>query len=123
VARIDTLLAGRAAEKVMDSPLSSGAGDDLRKATRWAVWGLYHLGFEQDRVGITSLDTSSPQAAVQAAAQQPHLWEHVKDFLEERDERVRETLHQNKSVLRALQRALEKHKTLFMEEIADIVEN
>jgi ATP-dependent Zn protease len=123
VARIDTLLAGRGAEKVMDSPLSPGAGDDLRQATRWAVWGLYHLGFEQDRVGITSLNASSPQAAVRAAAQQPHLWKHVQDFLEERDAQVHKTLNQHKSTLRALQKKLIDEETLFRNEIAAIVES
>jgi len=128
--RIAVMLGGRAAEKIVFEDVTSGAGDDLKKATQLVrrmvcQWGM------SDKVGPVTFRQGEPHPFLGREMAEP------KDFSEETariiDEEVRriiqameakasEILTSNREKLDALTEGLLENESLSGEEIEEILE-
>jgi cell division protease FtsH len=127
--RIAIMLGGRAAEKVMFDDITSGAGDDLKKATQLArrmvcQWGM------SDKVGPVTFrqGETHPFLGREIAEQKDFseetarlIDEEVRGIIQGMEEKARKILESNRDKLDALARGLLEHETLSREEIDDLL--
>ncbi len=117
IAEVDTLLGGRAAEEVFIKEISTGAGNDLERATdiikamvsmygMSEVAGLMVLEKQQNRFipGASSKDYSEKMAE--------HLDEYVKTMLDERYKRVLGTLREYSEAIENIVKELFEKETI-----------
>jgi cell division protease FtsH len=128
--RLAIMLGGRAAEKIVYEDVSTGAADDLKKATELArrmvcQWGMSEkLGPVTFRVGEThpflgrelteSRDFSEHTARL--------IDEEIKSIVGKMEKKAEEMLGANRDSLDALSEQLLKHETLTKEEVDKILE-
>ena len=126
IAEVDTLLGGRAAEEVFIKEISTGAGNDLERATdiikamvsmygMSEVAGLMVLEKQQNRFipGATSKDYSEKMAE--------HLDEYVKTMLDERYKRVLGTLREYSEAIENIVKELFEKETIEGELVRKII--
>jgi len=123
--RIAVLLGGRTAEELILNDVSSGAGDDLKKATELArkmvcQWGMsdklgpmtFRQGEEHPFLGR---EIAQQKDFSEATARQ--IDEEIRKIINETHKEVRGLLESNRSILEALARQLLEKETLPKEEI------
>ncbi|MBN2024599.1 MAG: ATP-dependent zinc metalloprotease FtsH [Pirellulales bacterium] len=128
-ARLDFIMAGRAAEKLVFDEYSAGAENDLRQATELARrmvahWGMserlgpvaFHMGEENPFLGK---EMAEPRHFSEHTAQL--IDEEVVRILREADQRAEQTLRAQRDKLDALAAALEKEETLEEDEIEALI--
>jgi cell division protease FtsH len=113
--RIDVLLAGRVAEEIVFGDISTGAQNDLQRATDMARSMVTHYGmsdvlglaaFEEPRVSPL-LNTPLPETVRNYSERTAQaIDDEVREILGEAHERVRETLVSSRSALDALAKKL-----------------
>jgi cell division protease FtsH len=108
-ARIGMLLAGREAELMTFGNTTSGASDDLKRASELAIEMVSAMGFSKE-FGLLSLH-GVPEALVG-----PHIQDRVlaeaRALLDRSQVRCREVLEKHRDVLQALAAALLKDETV-----------
>jgi cell division protease FtsH len=108
-ARIGMLLAGREAELMTFGNTTSGASDDLKRASELAIEMVSAMGFSTE-FGLLSLQ-GVPETLVG-----PHIQERVlgeaRALLDRAQRICREVLHQHRDVLMALTQSLLKDETV-----------
>ena len=108
-ARIGMLLAGREAELLTFGNTTSGASDDLKRASELAIEMVSAMGFSKE-FGLLSLH-GVPESLVG-----PHIQDRVLDearvLLERAQAQCREVLEQHQDVLQAVAAALLKDETV-----------
>jgi cell division protease FtsH len=123
--RVAVMLGGRAAERIVFEDVTSGAGDDLKKATQLVrrmvcQWGM------SDRVGPVTFrqGETHPFLGREMAEQRDFseetarlIDEEVRRIIQEMEEKAREFLESNREKLDALAEGLLEHETLSREEI------
>jgi len=127
--RLDFIMAGRAAEKLVFDEYSAGAENDLRQATELARrmvahWGMserlgpvaFHLGEENPFLGK---EIAEPRHFSEHTAQV--IDEEVVRILREAASRAEEMLRAHRDKLDALAKALEKDETLEENEIEQLI--
>jgi cell division protease FtsH len=129
--RIAIMLGGRAAEKIKYDDVSTGAGDDLKKATQLArrmvcQWGM------SDAVGPVVFKKGEPHPFLgRELAEDKDYSEHTAQLIDEEikkivvgmEERANEALNENLALLDALAGALLEHETLAREDIDAVLED
>ncbi|MGA1931936.1 ATP-dependent zinc metalloprotease FtsH [Arcobacter sp. YIC-464] len=126
IAEVDTLLGGRAAEEVFIGEISTGAGNDLERATDIIkamasvygmsdVAGLMVLEKRQNQFlgGQTQKDFSNEMAK--------NLDEHVKTVLNERYEAVLESLREHKEAIEQMTKELLEIEVISGERVREII--
>ncbi|MCH2169787.1 ATP-dependent zinc metalloprotease FtsH [Myxococcota bacterium] len=124
--RIRTLLGGRAAEEIVFGEVSTGASDDLQKASQLARDMLTVYGMSRHLPNLSLVDDSRTSFLGQAAQDLPHsseierlVGEEQVEILGECYANARELLEQRRSMLDALaERLLEAEKL----DAADLLE-
>jgi cell division protease FtsH len=128
--RIAIILAGRAAEKVKYGDVSTGAGDDLKKATQLArnmvcQWGM------SDKLGPVAFKKGEthPFLGRELAEDRDYseytarvIDEEVKQITLDMEKKACETLNTELSLLDALAASLLENETLSREEVDAILE-
>jgi cell division protease FtsH len=123
--RIAIMLGGRTAEKVVFKDLTTGAGDDLKKATQLArrmvcQWGM------SDKLGPVTFRQGEPHPFLgREMAEQRDFSEHtarlidqeVQRITQEMEDKAVEILKSNRDSLDALAKALLENETLDSEEV------
>ena len=128
--RIAIILAGRAAEKVKYGDVSTGAGDDLKKATQLArnmvcQWGMSdELGPVAFKKGETHPFLGRELAETRDYSEHTArvIDEEVKHIALEREEKAYEALNGQPALLDALAAALLEHETLSHVEIDAVLQ-
>ena len=128
IAEVDTLLGGRAAEEVFIKEISTGAGNDLERATdiikamvsmygMSEVAGLMVLEKQQNRFipGASSKDYSEKMAE--------NLDEYVKSLLDERYKRVIGTLNEYSEAIEEIVKELFEKETIKGETVRKIIKD
>ncbi|HVW15982.1 MAG TPA: ATP-dependent zinc metalloprotease FtsH [Mucilaginibacter sp.] len=118
-------LGGRAAEEVTFGEVSSGALDDLEKATNEAYMMVAYFGFDK-KLGNTSYYDSTGQRDV--SIQKPYseetgrlIDEEVRKLINSAYVHAKEILTQNSSLLERLAKALQTKEVLYKEDLEDIL--
>jgi len=128
--RIAILLAGRAAEKIKYGDVSTGAGDDLKKATQLArnmvcQWGM------SDELGPVAFKKGETHPFLgRELAEDRDYSEHTARVIDEEVKRItlgmekkaHETLDDKPALLNALAAALLAHETLSREEVDAVLQ-
>jgi cell division protease FtsH len=128
--RLAIIMSGRAAEKIVFDDVSTGAADDLKKATELArcmvcQWGMSDkIGPVSFRLGEThpflgrelteSRDFSEHTARL--------IDEEIKSIVGSMEKKAEKTLNDNRESLDALSKQLLEHETLAKEEVDKILE-
>ncbi|HEY7539680.1 MAG TPA: ATP-dependent zinc metalloprotease FtsH [Methylomirabilota bacterium] len=111
--RIDVLLGGRVAEEIIFRDVSTGAQDDLQKATKMARHMVAQYGMSE-RLGLSTFDEPRP-LFLDVAGSTAHEYseqtartidEEIEKILDDAHARVRETLTARRSVLESLAQLL-----------------
>jgi cell division protease FtsH len=127
--RIAIMLGGRAAEKIVFEDLTSGAGDDLKKATQLArrmvcQWGM------SEKLGPVTYRQGEPHPFLgREIAEQRDFSEHtarqideeVKRITQEMQDRAEEVLRSNRERLDTLAEALLEQETLDNEHVNEVL--
>lgn len=118
-------LAGRAAEEVMFSEISSGALDDLEKATKEAYTMIAYYGFSKKMANISYYDSTGQS---ENGFQKPFseetgklIDEEVRNIILENYNHAKELLINNKTKLEAVAKALLQKETLYKEDLETIL--
>ncbi|MBS1527266.1 MAG: ATP-dependent zinc metalloprotease FtsH [Bacteroidetes bacterium] len=118
-------LGGRAAEEIIFGEVSSGALDDLEKATNEAYMMVAYFGFDK-KLGNTSYYDSTGQRDV--SIQKPYseetgrlIDEEVRKLINSAYSRAKEILVQNGSSLEHLAQALQTKEVLYKEDLEKIL--
>ncbi len=127
--RITILVGGRAAEEEVFGDITSGAGDDLKKATQTArrmvcQWGM------SEKVGLVVFKKGEPHPFLgrelteekdysEATARQ--IDEEVRSILEDCHRNAQNLLRENRKKLDLLAEELMQHETLSSEEIKKLL--
>jgi cell division protease FtsH len=123
--KIAIILGGRAAEKIVFEDLTSGAGDDLKKATQLArrmvcQWGM------SEKLGPVTYRQGEPHPFLgREIAEQRDFSEHTAQKIDEEVQRITQEMHEkseellqsNADKLDSLAEALLEHETLDSEHI------
>jgi cell division protease FtsH len=132
-ARIAVLMGGRAAEKLVFNQLSTGAADDLAKATDIARSMVVRFGMDE-RVGHVSHDTGGPSFLGQQGGQTylerryseataTQIDDAVRRIIDEILARALGILRENHAILESCARALLAKETLTEDEIRGLTAN
>jgi len=127
--RIAIMLGGRAAEKIVFEDVSTGAGDDLKKATQLArrmvcQWGM------SDRLGAVTFQHGEPHPFLGRELTQPKdfseytaqvIDEEIQKIVGDMEQKAEKTLTDNRDKLEALAKELLKHETLTRSEVDKIL--
>jgi cell division protease FtsH len=127
--RIAIMLGGRAAEKVVFDDITSGAGDDLKKATQLArrmvcQWGM------SDKVGPVTFRQGETHPFLGREIAEPKdfseetarlIDEEVRRIVQDMEKRAGDILVSNRDKLDALAEGLLRHETLSRDEIDDLL--
>ena len=127
--RIAIMLGGRAAEKLIFEDISTGAGDDLKKATQLArrmvcQWGM------SEKLGAVTFQQGEPHPFLgRELTQAKDFSEHTAQLIDEEiqkivgdmEQKAEKTLTDNRHKLEALAEELLKHETLTRSEVDKIL--
>ena len=127
--RIAIMLGGRAAEKIIFEDVSTGAGDDLKKATQLArrmvcQWGM------SERLGAVTFQHGEPHPFLGRELAQPKdfsehtarlIDEEIQKIVGDMEQKAAKTLTENRPKLTALAEELLKHETLTRSEVDKIL--
>lgn len=127
--RIAIMLGGRAAERVVFEDLSTGAGDDLKKATGLArrmvcQWGM------SEKIGPVTFKIEESQPFLGRELSEPKNFsestarlidEEVRSILSDAEKRSTRILTENRGKLESLTRSLLEHETLNKDEVDQIL--
>ena len=124
LSEIQVALAGRAAEEAFCDDISSGAAEDIRKATALARWMVCDWGMS-DKVGLvrhTKEASQTPWGEVQAGREHSNetsklIDEEIKGFLDGAYKQAQDMLMKHRQQLEGLSEALLKYETL---DVADV---
>ncbi len=128
IAEVDVLLGGRAAEKVFIDEISTGAGNDLERATDIvkSMIGIYGM---TDVAGLMVLEKQR-STFLQGATQKEYSSKmaedadvYTKDFLQERYESVVKDMNTYNGAIENMVEALYETETLTGEEVVDIIKD
>lgn len=118
-------LGGRVAEEMVFNEISSGALDDLEKATKLAYMMVTDLGMSKKLGNLSYYNANGIQ---ENALQRPYsettasmIDEEVKSLIAEAGERCRTIIRENHDKLDRLAEELQKKEVLFKADIADIL--
>ena len=127
--RISVMLGGRAAEKVMFNDITTGAGDDLRRASQLArqmvcQWGMSEkLGPATFRQGekhpFIGKEIAEPKDFSENTAR--IIDQEVLRILQDMENKAIETLKQNRDKLDILVESLLEHETLTRQDVLDLI--
>ncbi|HEX7008133.1 MAG TPA: ATP-dependent zinc metalloprotease FtsH [Alphaproteobacteria bacterium] len=132
--RIMVLIGGRASEKLVFNHLSTGAADDLAKATDIARSMVMRFGMDE-KLGYVSYDTGGPGFLGQPQGGQTwlerrysestamHIDEAVKRIIDDAFERATEILRTNRAVLDRCAATLLQKETLVESEIRELTKD
>jgi len=119
--RLDVLLGGRVAEEIVFGDISTGAQNDLQRATDMARHMITQYGMSE-RLGHVTFDGSSagtymsvpeaPQHASYSEDTAQLIDEEIGNLIRESHERVTRTLTERRSTLEALAQLLLKHEVV-----------
>ena len=124
--RLAVMLGGRTAEKVLLGNVSSGADDDIKKATEVARAMVARWGMSEE-IGPVDLRQSEEHPFLGREIAQPRRFSEttahdvdaaVSDLLREAQARAKEVITANASGIESLVRRLEERETLSAEEVA-----
>lgn len=120
-----TTLAGRAAEEVMFGEVSSGALDDLEKATKEAYMMVAYFGFNKKLGHISFYDSSGQR---DTGFQKPYSEEtgnlidvEVRNLLSEAYDKAKDMLAKNKELLVELAELLLAKEVIFKDDLEKIL--
>lgn len=128
--RLAVILAGRCAERILCGSVSSGADDDIHRATLTARAMVTRWGMSE-QVGPVDLRESEEHPFLGREMAQPrHYSEHsselvdeaVKDLLDQAQQRATAVLEHHRDSLSRLVEALEKEETLYQDKVAEILQ-
>jgi cell division protease FtsH len=129
--KLAVLLAGRAAEEVSFGTISTGAADDLRRATDIAGRMIREYGMSE-KLGPLTFETepTSPLLGIRAAPHAAHYSEHTAEAIDEdvealvtaAHERARKILERERPLLERMASVLLEHEALEGEELARLLE-
>lgn len=127
--RISVMLGGRAAEKVMFDDITTGAGDDLKRASQLArqmvcQWGMSEkLGpatFRQgERHPFIGKEIAEPKDFSENTAR--IIDQEIQRILKDMENKAIETLKENRDKLDILVESLLEHETLTRQEVIDLI--
>ena len=129
MARIYTLLGGRAAEEIMFGDVSTGAQNDLQKATEIARTMVTQFGMS-DKLGVVALEAprNTPFLPLPAAGQKEYseetariVDEEIKKLLNEAQSKVREILGAYRQALEEIARLLLEKEVLDRPELLAVL--
>jgi cell division protease FtsH len=120
IARIDVLLGGRAAEQAMLGDISTGAADDLSKATdlirkmitEFGMSDKYRNVYLPSRRGNSYLGDASPLQREYSEKTQEHIDDEITRLIDHRYETVLAKLRGKTELIRRITDALLEHETL-----------
>ena len=127
-AQLDVLMGGRCAEKLVYDDLSTGAADDLQRATQLSRQMITQWGMSKE-LGPISIDAGAHNPYLgQATGDFSDISEHTQEIIDDElralllkvEEDVFKLLERNRMVLDELVRQLMEHETLEEKEIIDI---
>ena len=127
--RIAIMLAGRAAEKIQFDDYSTGAGDDLKKATQLARRMVCQWGMSQE-IGPVVFKKGEPHPFLgRELAEDRDFSEHTARIIDQEikaitsgmEQRATEVLEQHRPQLKALAEALLSRETLNRKEINQLL--
>ena len=131
LSRIAIILGGRTAEKIVFDDVSTGAGDDLKKATQLArrmvcQWGMSEkLGPVTFRMGeqhpFLGRELSEPRDFSEHTARL--IDEEVHRIITDMENKSQETLMDHREKLDALAEQLLRHETLNKEDVDEILKD
>ena len=113
--RICGLLAGRAAEEIFIGEISTGAGDDLHRASQIADKMVTELGMS-NALGLRSVGEGQLPSALQDRAE-----EEMRLLLDTQYKRAQKILENNPDTVRAISQALLREETLDRERFLEII--
>lgn len=128
-AKLDTLLGGRAAERLIYGDLSTGAANDLKQATRLAKMMVTQWGMSE-RVGPISLRSSEEHPFLGREMSEPRdhsehtaqlIDEEVARILRDADNRAYRLLEENRQDMEKLTEALIEREVLTESEIQSML--
>lgn len=114
--KISGLLAGRAAEEVVFGTISSGAADDLRRASDIALAMVCELGMSE-RVGLRSLAGSGGRSPAMARM----IDEEVGEILDRQYAQALEIVREEKAAIERLSAALLVEETIDRERFLEVL--
>jgi cell division protease FtsH len=129
LARLDTLMGGRAAERLVYGDLSTGASDDLKQATRLARMMVTQWGMS-DRVGPVYIRGTEEHPFLGREITEPKdhsestqqvIDEEIQRILRDADERAYRTLEEHRDEMERLTEALIEREVLTVQEIEELV--
>lgn len=117
--RLDVLLGGRVAEEIVFGDVSTGASDDLQRATDIARLMVTQYGMSES-LGLASFEEiRSPFLATRTVSRQEYSEDtsrlidaEIRKFLSESHDRVRETLTTKRSILESLAALLAEREVI-----------
>jgi len=127
--RIAIMLGGRAAEKIALGEITSGAGDDLKKATQLARRMICEWGMSEKLGPVTFRQGETHPFLGRELSEQKDFSEHtarvidqeIRDLVEGAEKKAIEVLTSNREKLDALADGLLEHETLSKEEVDEIL--
>ncbi len=127
-ARLVTFLAGRAAEEIVFDSVTTGASNDMEKATKIARSMIAQYGMSE-KFGLMSLEqVENPylgnrnNTQTVAIRQQQRIEEEVKILLKEKYEEAKKLLRNNRTKLDKIAKFLYEKETITGREFMDIFE-
>ena len=127
--RIAIMLAGRVAEKIKFNDISTGAGDDLKKASELAQRMVCQWGMSE-KIGpvVFKKGESHPFLGRELAEEKDYseftarlIDEEIKEIILDMEVRAREILETNHEQLDDLAAALQVHETLSREDVNEVL--
>ncbi|PKN64521.1 MAG: cell division protein FtsH [Deltaproteobacteria bacterium HGW-Deltaproteobacteria-15] len=127
--RIAIMLGGRVAEKITKQDISTGAGDDLRKATELARRMICQWGMS-DRIGPVTYRQGETHPFLGREMSQPRdfsertaqiIDEEVRDLIQSMEAKAEKLIVEHRDEVDALARELFERETLSKEEIDEIL--
>ncbi|MBN2420260.1 MAG: ATP-dependent zinc metalloprotease FtsH [Deltaproteobacteria bacterium] len=128
--RISIMLGGRAAEKICFNDVTTGAGDDLKKATQLArrmvcQWGM------SDKLGPVTFQTGEPHPFLGREMTEPKEFseqtariidEEISSIIGEAEKKAKEILSSHRRQLDAISSALLEQESLSRKEIEEVLD-
>jgi cell division protease FtsH len=127
--RISVMLAGRAAEKLMYDDITTGAGDDLKKASQLARQMVCQWGMS-DKLGPATFRHGETHPFIGKEMAQPKdfsentariIDQEVQRILTDMENKAMETLQQHREKLETLVESLLENETLSKEEVKTLI--
>jgi cell division protease FtsH len=128
IAEVDTLLGGRAAEEIFIGEISTGAGNDLERATD-IVRAMVSMYGMSDVAGLMVLEKQTnrflggfAQAREYSEKTQEEVDKFIKEFLEKRYEIVKEKLKKYAPVIEAMVKELYEKEVIDGKRVRELIE-